>query len=208
MTYVVGLTGGIACGKSTVADGLVSRGATLIDADKVAREVVEPGTAGLAAVVEMFGADVVDDAGQLRRAALARIVFADPDQLARLNSLLHPRIEARIVGGLQAARDRGDAIVVIDAALLVEIGLAARCDGVVVVHCPAEIQVARLVARNGLTESEARARIASQASHEERLAHADHAIDNSAGLAELHAQIDDVWRALQAEAADQPSTSA
>ncbi len=201
MTLVVGLTGGIACGKSTVARGFVSHGATLIDADKIARDVVEPGTPGLVAVVDAFGQDVIDEDGRLRRAVLGRIVFADSTKLAVLNGLLHPLIEGAIVDGLTAARARGDAVVVIDAALLVDIGLAALCDTVVVVHCSAALQVERLIARNGLTEAEARARIASQASHEKRLAHAHHAIDNGAGLAELEAQIDKVWRALQASAA-------
>lgn len=186
----IGLTGGIGSGKSTVAHLFADRGAFVVDADRIAREVVAPGTPGLAEVVATFGPGVLSAEGSLDRAALASIVFADPAARQRLNEITHPRIAARtaeIMAALPA-----DAIVIHDVPLLVESGLAGAYDLVVVVDAPDETRVARLVGR-GMDEEDARARIASQSSREERLAAADIVIDNSGSLAELTEQIDRAW---------------
>lgn len=198
MTIVVGLTGGIACGKSTVASGFVARGADLIDADVIARELVEPGTPGLALIAAAFGSDVVGLDGRLKRAALGVIVFADPPLLERLNGILHPAIEAEIAARIQHARLIDAPVVIVDAALLVELGLTTYCDKVVVVTAPVDVQVQRLMARDGLPQEQARQRVAAQSSHAERLAHADVHIDNNQGLDELAARIEAAWAALQA----------
>jgi len=198
MTLVVGLTGGIACGKSTVSRGLVRRGATLIDADVIARELVEPGTPGLAAIADAFGPEVIGDDGRLLRKKLGALVFAEQGELARLNGILHPAIEAEIRARIVAAAAAGVAVVVLDAALLVEFGLVSACDAVVVVTAPVAAQIERLVARDRLTPEQARDRIASQATHQERLAHADVHIDNGAGPDELERRIAAAWDVVRA----------
>ncbi|MFB9376370.1 dephospho-CoA kinase [Kineococcus gynurae] len=171
----IGLTGGIGAGKSTVARLLVERGAVLVDADVLAREVVEPGTSGLAEIVAAFGPEVAPG-GRLDRPALGRRVFGDPEARARLNAIVHPRVAARrdeIVAGLPA-----DAIVVEDIPLLVETGQAGRFAVVVVVEAPVEERVRRLVEGRGMTEEEARSRIAAQAEDAERRAAADVVLPN------------------------------
>ena len=195
----VGLTGGIGSGKSEVARRLAAHGAVLIDADLIAREVVEPGTAGLAAVVGEFGADVLHSDGTLDRDRLGSIVFADAGRLAALNAIVHPLVGRRMSELADAAP--ADAVVVYDVPLLTENDLAGTYDSVVVVDAPVETQIARLVGRRGMTEEAARARIAAQATRAQRLAVADHVIDNSGPLDELSAQVDALWVELSAKAA-------
>jgi dephospho-CoA kinase len=195
----VGLTGGIGSGKSEVARRLVAHGAVLIDADLVAREVVEPGTPGLAAVVAEFGAAVLRPDGSLDRERLGSIVFADPGRRAALNAIVHPLVGRRMAE-LDDAAPAG-AVVVYDVPLLTENDLAGTYDTVVVVDAPVETQLTRLVGDRGMTEEAARARIAAQATRERRRAIADHVIDNSGTLGELSAQVDALWTELSAKAA-------
>ncbi|NDZ83065.1 dephospho-CoA kinase [Streptomyces sp. SID10853] len=190
----VGLTGGIGAGKSEVSRLLVSYGAVLIDADRIAREVVEPGTPGLAAVVEAFGESVLAPDGSLDRPALGSIVFADPDRLATLNSIVHPLVGARsaeLEGQAQA-----DSVVIHDVPLLTENGLAPLYDLVVVVDASRETQLDRLVRLRGMQESEARARMAAQATREQRREIADLVIDNDGPLDALEPQVRSVWEQL------------
>jgi dephospho-CoA kinase len=195
----VGLTGGIGSGKSEVSKRLVSLGAELIDADLIAREVVRPGTPGLAAIVREFGDGVLRPDGNLDRSGLASIVFADEERRRALNAITHPLIGRRSQELLDAASP--DAVVVYDMPLLVENDLAGLHDVVVVVDVPVETQVRRLVSGRGMTEQEARARIAAQATRERRLAAATHVIDNSGSLEDLDAQVAGLWSELTARAA-------
>src|SRR4051812_40358727 len=186
----IGLTGGIGSGKSTVSQLLVQRGAVLIDADVLAREVVEPGTPGLAAVAEAFGEQVLAPDGSLDRPALAAVVFADPEARRRLDGIVHPLVRRRAAELVAAAAP--DAVVVQDVPLLVETGQAASFDLVLVVAADLETRVARLMQR-GLGEADARARIAAQASDEQRAAVADVVLDNSGSLEQLAAQVARFW---------------
>jgi dephospho-CoA kinase len=186
----IGLTGGIGSGKSTVSRLLAARGAVIVDADRIAREVVEPGTPGLSAVVEAFGEQVLTADGALDRPALAAVVFADAQARARLDAIVHPLVRARATELERAAPE--DAVVVHDVPLLVETGQAAGYDLVLVVETDPELRVARLVER-GLTEDDARARIAAQATDEQRRAVADVVLDNSGSPAELEAHVDRFW---------------
>ncbi|GAA4371526.1 dephospho-CoA kinase [Actinomadura verrucosospora] len=195
----VGLTGGIGSGKSEVSRRLRGHGAVVIDADRIAREVVEPGTPGLAAVVAEFGEDVLLPDGALDREKVGRIVFADPDRLAALNAIVHPLVGERMQELMDAAP--ADAVVVYDVPLLAENGLAGMYDEVVVVDAPEEVQLDRLVARRGMTEEDARARMAAQASRADRRAVATHVIDNSGTLADLKTQVDALWASLTGRAA-------
>ncbi|MFI2214553.1 dephospho-CoA kinase [Streptomyces sp. NPDC020141] len=196
----VGLTGGIGAGKSEVSRLLESYGAVLIDADKIAREVVEPGTPGLAAVVERFGDEILTADGVLDRPKLGSIVFSDPERLAALNAIVHPLVGAR---SQELERSAGaDAVVVHDVPLLTENGLAGRYDLVVVVDATAATQLARLVERRGMTESEARARMDAQATREQRHAIADLIIDNDGPLEDLEPQVRAVWAELARRAAE------
>lgn len=195
----VGLTGGIGAGKSEVSRLLARYGAVLIDADRIAREVVEPGTPGLTAVVEAFGPGVLGNDGSLNRPALGSIVFADPARLATLNAIVHPLVGARSAE-LERAAGPG-AIVVHDVPLLTENGLAPLYDLVVVVDAKPGTQLDRLVRLRGMTESDARARMAAQATREERLAVADLVVDNDGPLADLEPQVRTVWSELTARAA-------
>jgi dephospho-CoA kinase len=190
----VGLTGGIGAGKSEVSRLLVQHGAVLIDADKIAREVVAPGTPGLAAVVEAFGEEVLTPDGGLDRPRLGSIVFADPDRLAVLNSIVHPLVGARS-RDLEAAA-APDAVVVHDVPLLTENGLAPLYDVVVVVDAAPETQLDRLVRLRGMTEEDARARMAAQARREQRLEIADLVIDNDVPLDRLRERVAEVWADL------------
>ncbi|MDX6742999.1 dephospho-CoA kinase [Actinocorallia sp. A-T 12471] len=190
----VGLTGGIGMGKSEVSRRLVQHGAVLIDSDALAREVVEPGTPGLAAIVAEFGDGVLLPDGALDREALGAIVFADAAKLKALNAITHPLIGARGQELLEAAPD--DAVVVYDVPLLAENGLKPLYDVVIVVDVPEELQIERLTQRRGMTEEAARARIAAQATREQRRAIADHVIDNSGTLEDLHARVDELWATL------------
>jgi dephospho-CoA kinase len=187
----VGLTGGIGSGKSTVAGRLVEHGATLIDADRIAREVVAPGTDGLAEVAAAFGDGVLAADGSLDRPALAAVVFADESQRARLNAIVHPRIGAR-TAELIAAADP-EAVVVHDVPLLVENGYAPVYHLVVVVDVPVEERVRRLVRDRGMTEADVRARIAAQADEPSRRAAADVWLDNSGTPDQVLAAVDALW---------------
>ncbi|MFF1721568.1 dephospho-CoA kinase [Streptomyces sviceus] len=187
----VGLTGGIGAGKSEVSKLLVEHGAVLIDADRIAREVVAPGTPGLAAVVDAFGADVLAEDGSLDRPKLGSVVFADPERLAVLNSIVHPLVGARS-RELEAAAAE-NAVVVHDVPLLTENGLAPLYDLVIVVDASPETQLDRLVGLRGMTEQDARARMAAQATRDKRLEIADIVIDNDVPLDELRHRVRDVW---------------
>ncbi|MGW2559757.1 dephospho-CoA kinase [Streptomyces sp. NPDC001514] len=190
----VGLTGGIGAGKSEVSRLFASYGAVLIDADKIAREVVEPGTPGLAAVVEAFGPEVLAADGTLDRPKLGSIVFADADRRAELNAIIHPLVGARSAELTAAAGE--DAVVIHDVPLLTENRLAPLYDLVVVVDASPETQLDRLVRLRGMSESDARARMAAQATREERRAVADIVIDNDGPLEALEPQVRKVWAAL------------
>ncbi|MFI8087640.1 dephospho-CoA kinase [Streptomyces sp. NPDC086080] len=190
----VGLTGGIGAGKSEVARLLAECGAVLIDADRIAREVVEPGTPGLAAVVDAFGEEVLAADGTLDRPRLGSIVFTDPEKLAVLNSIVHPLVGARSRELEEAAAE--DAVVVHDVPLLTENGLAPLYDLVIVVDASPETQLDRLVGRRGMTEEDARARMAAQATREQRRAIADIVIDNDVPLGELERRVKDIGAEL------------
>ena len=194
----VGLTGGIASGKSVVAAELAARGAIIIDADVLAREVVEPGTPALAAVIDRFGAQVLSD-GQLDRARLAQMVFADPLARRDLERIVHPAVRARAA---ELERAAGAAAVVVHVIpLLVETGQQADFDLVVTVDVDHETQVERLMARNGYTRAEAESRIAAQASREDRRIAADVVLRNTGSVTQLREQIDALWAELSSAVA-------
>jgi dephospho-CoA kinase len=195
----VGLTGGIASGKSEVSARLAEHGAVVIDADMLAREVVKPGTPALAEIVVAFGPAVLDSTGALDRAALGRQVFGDDAARRRLEAIIHPRVRERATE-IEALAPR-DAVVVHDIPLLVETGQAADFDVVVVVDCAPERQIERLTTRRGLTAPEAQARIAAQAAREDRLAAGDLVVSNNGTLAALRQATDDLWGELSERAA-------
>ncbi|MEU3350583.1 dephospho-CoA kinase [Streptomyces sp. NPDC037389] len=195
----VGLTGGIGAGKSEVSRLLASYGAVVVDSDRIAREVVEPGTPGLAAVVAEFGPGVLTGEGTLDRPALGAVVFADKDRLAALNAIVHPLVRARSAE-LEAAAGP-DAVVVHDVPLLAENGLAPLYDLVVVIDAGTGTRLERLVRLRGMTTDEARARMAAQATREQRLAVADLVIDNDGPLEALEPQVRAVWEQLRERAA-------
>jgi dephospho-CoA kinase len=190
----VGLTGGVGSGKSTVAALLAEHGAVVVDADAIAREVVAPGTPGLAAVLARFGAGVTAPDGSLDRAALAAIVFNDESARLDLNAIVHPLIGARTAELMSAAP--ADAIVVHDIPLLVEGNLAEAFDAVVVVEADQQTRLQRLGLR-GLSADDARARMAAQASDEQRRAVADEVIGNDGDLDALRAEVDELWKRLE-----------
>ena len=188
---LVGLTGGIGSGKSTVSALLAERGAVILDADAVARELQRAGQPVLAAMIERFGDEMLTEDGELDRPRLAALVFADPAALADLNALVHPAVGVELVRRIEAARGT-DAVVVLDSPLLAEHprdGMAAT----VVVDVPIETAVERLVHQRGMTEADAQSRIARQISRDERLTTADRVIDNSGDRAALEAQVDELW---------------
>jgi len=189
----VGLTGGVGSGKTTVARLLAEHGAVIIDADAIARQVVEPGTPGFDAVVAAFGDSVVDSDGRLDRPALAAIVFGDDAQRARLNAIVHPLVGQR--ARELAAAAPPDAVVVHDIPLLVENELAAGFDFVVVVEAERDLRLARLAER-GMAREDAQERIAAQATDEQRRAVADTVIENSGSLTDLKDRVDDLWELL------------
>ena len=195
-TVMVGLTGGIGAGKSTAARLLAERGALILDADVAAREVVAPGTDGLAAVVAEFGDTVLGPDGALDRAALASVIFADPDRRAALNAIVHPRVRGWMAERVIAAPE--GSVVVQDVPLLVESGLAGLYELVVVVDAADAVRVARLVRDRGMTEQEASARIAAQAPREQRLAAADVVLNNDGAPKELADQITALWNRIEA----------
>ena len=190
----VGLTGGVASGKSSVAAVLAELGAVLIDADKLAREVVAPGTDGLRRVVEEFGPGVLTDDGSLDRPALGAVVFGDEPARRRLEAIIHPLVRAR-AHELEATAPDG-AVVVHDIPLLVETGQADRFDAVLVVDVPVPTQIARMVEQRGMTPEAAAARVAAQATREQRLAAATYVIDNTGTLEDLRERVTEVFEKL------------
>lgn len=191
----IALTGGIGSGKSTVSRLLAEKGAVIVDADAIAREIVEPGEPALEEIRVAFGPEVIDADGRLRRSRLAEIVFDDPEALARLNAITHPRIAARSAELLESAP--ADAVVVYDMPLLVEQGPQALTgwDGIVVVDAPDEVRLERLVAR-GVDREDGQRRMAAQVTRDARLAAADHVVDNSGDLASLERAVDALWTTL------------
>ncbi len=194
--FVLGLTGGIGCGKSTVSQHLATLGARILDGDRVARDVVQPGELGLQRVVARFGAAMLLPDGQLDRAQLGQLVFADEAARLDLNALLHPLILARLRADVAQARADGVAVCVLDVPLLLEMQLAADCDAVWTVECAPETQIARIVARNGLSPAQAQARVAAQWPGARRKAAATAVLDNDGTLAELHTRIAQLWQHL------------
>ncbi|KQQ51123.1 dephospho-CoA kinase [Plantibacter sp. Leaf314] len=192
--YLIGLTGGIASGKSTIATRLAEHGAVVIDADVLSREVVEPGTPGLAAIAARFGADVIGPDGTLDRPALGAIVFSDEQARADLNAIVHPEVKRRSQARIAEASSDPAAIVVYDVPLLVETGRADEFDLVVVASAPESVRADRLVELRGLDRGEAERRIASQATEAQRTAVADVVIDTAGTLAHTVDQVDAVWR--------------
>ena len=189
---LVGLTGGIGSGKSTVSALLAERGAIVIDADRITRELQAPGSPVLAEIADAFGPTVIDSKGELDRPALAALVFGDPDALARLNKIVHPAVGREMAARLEAQRET-DNVVVLDIPLLVENPREGLC-GTVVVDLPVEIAVERLVTHRNMDRADAEARIARQATREARVAIADRIIDNSGDLASLETQVDEAWQ--------------
>lgn len=190
----VGLTGGVASGKSAVSAILDELGAVVVDADVLAREAVGPGTDGLQEVVEAFGPEVLTDQGELDRPAMGAIVFADAEKRRVLEAIIHPRVRAR---GAEIEASAGpDDVVVHDIPLLAETGQADGFDAVIVVDVPTETQVERMVDLRGMTREEAEARVAAQATREERLAIATHVVDNTGSLEDLRRRVTDVYREL------------
>lgn len=195
----VGLTGGIASGKSTVGALLAEYGAVVIDSDLLAWEAVAAGTPGLAAVLVAFGPEALTQDGELDRPAMGRRVFGDPDARARLEAIIHPQVRARAAE--LEARAPTDAVVVHDIPLLVETGLGDQFDTVVVVDVPLDVQVDRLRRERALGAEEARSRIAAQAGRHQRLAAADHVIVNDGSLEHLRSAVGELWGALRESAA-------
>jgi dephospho-CoA kinase len=192
---LVGLTGGIGSGKSTVSAALAQRGAVVVDADAIVREVQQPGSPVLEQLAERFGAHVIAADGSLDRAAVAAIVFTDPEALKALNAIVHPAVAAEMNRRVYAERNT-DRVVVMDIPLLTE-NPREGLQGVIVVDVPVETQVDRLVRFRGFSEDDARARIAKQATREQRLATASFTVDNSGALDGLAPQVDALWQWLQ-----------
>ena len=191
----VGLTGGIGSGKSTAARMLAELGAVVVDADALAREAALSSSPRFAEIVGLFGPDIVQPDGELDRAAVAAVVFANPTKLRALEALIHPAVDARVEQEL--ARYAGtDTVVVLDSPLLIPMGTDARCDAVVVVACSPEHRLARLLER-GMAEDDARARMAAQPSLETIASHADHILDNDGTEAELRDQVRRLWTELK-----------
>jgi dephospho-CoA kinase len=194
---VVGLTGGIASGKSTVARMLGELGARIVDADQVAREVVEPGQPAYRDIVEAFGGGVLQADGSLDRKRLGAIVFADAEQRQRLNAITHPRIAAATQQKMAAFAAAGEALAVYEAALLVENGLHHALGGLIVVACSEAEQVARIMRRDGLSEDEAERRVRAQAPLADKVAAANWVIDTSGPLENTRAQVEKVWTEIR-----------
>lgn len=195
---LIGLTGGMGSGKSTVAELLEERGAVIVDADRIVHELQAPGMPVFEAMVDHFGPEIVRPDGTLDRQAVADRVFGDDEQLAALNAIVHPAAFAEVLARIEAHTDTDD-IVILDVPLLVETG-TDNMAAVVVVDVDPEVAVQRLVTHRGVSEEDAWARIARQASREERLARADRVVDNAGDRAALHAQVDELWAWLQERA--------
>jgi len=196
---LIGLTGGIGSGKSTVSARLAELGARVVDADAITRAVQAPGTEVFAAIVDRFGPAVLAGDGSLDRPALAAIVFRDPDELKALNAIVHPAVGVAIAEALATAAETDD-VVILDVPLLVESGRDDMA-AMVVVDLDPEVAVARLVEHRGFTEEDARARISRQASRAERRAKADKVLDNRGSVEDLLAQVDALWPWMQAQPA-------
>jgi len=194
---VVGLTGGILTGKSTVSEMLGERGAVIIDADKIGHKAYLPHTQVWQEVVDAFGSCILEEGNEIDRKKLAGIVFNDPEALARLNSIMHPRMHAMIREEIERLRGEGVDSVVLEAAILIEANWTDLVDEVWVTAAPEETAVKRLKDRGGLTEEQARARIRSQLTAEERAKHADVIIDTNCELAEVRAKVEELWHRLQ-----------
>ena len=194
---VIGLTGGIASGKTTVSATLRELGATVLDADAVARAVVEPGQPALAEIVAVWGPEVLGADGRLDRKKLAARVFASPAERARLNAITHPRVGAETARQLAALAAAGTEVVIYDVPLLVESKLHLGMNGVIVVAVPEAVQLARLMARDGLTEAEARLRLSAQLPLADKLAVADWVIDNSGSFEDTRRRTFEVWQDIR-----------
>ncbi len=197
---LIGLTGGIACGKSFVSRLLTDRGAIVVDADQVARDVVAPGSAGLSEVVAAFGEDILAADGSLDREKLGAIAFADPAARARLEGILHPAIARESMVQLADAAAQKPPLVVYDAALLIEAGRYDLFRPLVVVTAPPAVQMRRLIERDGLDDAAAQARVAAQMPVADKAKLADHVIDNGGTRAETEARVDALWKTLTGEA--------
>ena len=205
---LIGLTGNIASGKSTVARLLSERGATIIDADVLARRVVEPGMRAFDEIVRRWGRDVVAPDGSLDRDALRRLVFSNHDQLEELNTIVHPEVAAYRDRLVEEARQRGDRLVVQDIPLLFERGLVDQFDRIVLVDAPRPVRLERLMRARGLSETESMDMITAQMPAELKRARADYIIENTGTIRELEERVSDVWQALEREAASQAAASA
>ncbi len=195
---MVGLTGGIACGKSSVARHLKEAGLRVLDADLISREVVQPGTEGLQALTNAFGESILQEDGSLDRAKLGAVVFSDPEQRRKLNAILHPRIGQRTAKYVQQAREEGLRLVVYEAALLVENGLHHGFDLLLVVSATQEVQKTRLMARDGFSSQEVQQRLDAQLPLEDKRKAADMVIDNSGSPEELYQHVQEVLQELGA----------
>lgn len=198
---LVGLTGNIAAGKSSVAAQLVERGATLIDADVLAREAVAKGSPALATIIQRWGTDVLGPDGSLDRAALRRIVFTDDRERAALNAIVHPEVDRRRMRALEAAQQAGAGIVVLDIPLLFETHREHDVQRIVLVDAPLAIRRERLIRDRALDPAEADAMIASQLPSEEKRARSHYVIENDGSREDLRARVDALWTALEADAA-------
>lgn len=198
---VFGLTGNTGTGKSAVAARLRERGVAVVDADRLARAVVEPGEPALAEIAETFGPEYLDADGRLRRQALGRLVFGDPEARRRLEAITHPRIAASAMVELQAHREAGAELAVYDSALIVETGQARAFTGLIVVTATREQQLERIMARDGLSRPDAGQRIDAQMPLAEKVAAADYVVQNSGSLDDLDAAVDALVRWMEAEAA-------
>jgi dephospho-CoA kinase len=192
--YLIGLTGGIASGKSTIARRLAEHGAIIIDADIVSREVVAPGSPALASIALEFGEDMINSEGTLNRAKLGALVFSDTEKLEKLNAIMHPAVKTRSAEVLAKARaDNPDSVIVYDVPLLVEADIARNYDEIIVASAPEETRIKRMIQLRGLTDEEAKARIGAQASEAKRLAIADVVIDTGGNLQHTLEQVDALW---------------
>lgn len=194
---ILGITGNIASGKSTVAKEFGRLGAVVVDADQLAREAVEPGTVALDRLIEVFGEEILDEQGRLNREHLGALVFADDEARKTLNGIVHPAIAELAVKRLNELRQRRDIpLVVYEAPLLFEAGAEGRVDKILVVSIDPEAQLQRLMSRNGLSEADATSRMKAQMAQDEKLKRADYVIDNSGSVAAMKEQVESLWRKL------------
>lgn len=193
---VVGLTGGIASGKSLVAHYLKELGAHLVDADEISREIVRPGMLAYQEILQVFGKGILNQDGTIDRKGLGKVVFSNPELLKRLNEITHPGILEEVRRRIEEAK-KGQAIIVVDAALLIEVGLHREMDRVIVAYVGEETQIKRLMERDGLTEGEAKLRLSAQMPLKEKLKYAHFIIDNSIGMEETRRQVEEVFKELK-----------